>query len=122
MAILLARVSISVLMLSHGISKIALFNETPVPFMDVMGLGAEMSLVLAIFAEIGCSVFVLLGLGTRVAVIPLIITMFVAVFIFHGSDPFAKQEMGLLYLLVYFMLLVTGSGKYSLDRLITAKP
>lgn len=108
-------------MLTHGISKIALFNETPVQFMDFMGLGTEMSLALAIFAEMGCSVLILLGLGTRVAVIPLIITMLVAVFIVHGADPFAKQEMGLHYLLVYIMLLLTGSGKYSLDSLVTAK-
>ncbi|WP_400261313.1 DoxX family protein [Sphingobacterium sp. SG20118] len=120
-AILLARISIAILMLTHGISKIALFNETPVQFMDFIGLGTEMSLALAIFAEMGCSVLILLGLGTRVAVIPLIITMLVAVFIVHGADPFAKQEMGLHYLLVYIMLLLTGSGKYSLDSLVTAK-
>lgn len=120
-AILLARVAIAVLMLTHGISKITLFAETPVPFMSVMGMGAEVSLGLAIFAEVGCSVLILLGLGTRVAVIPLIVTMLVAVFMVHGGDPFAKQEMGLHYLIVYVMLLFTGSGKYSLDRLVAAK-
>jgi len=120
-AILLARAGIAVLMLTHGISKIALFSETPIQFMDIMGLGSEMSLGLAIFAEVGCSALILLGLGTRIAVIPLIITMLVAVFMVHSGDPFAKQEMGLHYLLVYMMLLLTGSGKYSLDTLITAK-
>lgn len=119
-AIFLARVGIAVLMLSHGLSKTALFDETPVQFMDFMGMGPEITLALAIFAEIGCSILILLGLGTRVAVIPLIITMLVAVFIVHGSDPFAQQEMGLHYLLIYLMLLLTGSGKYSLDRLIAA--
>lgn len=120
-AILLARVAIGVLMLTHGISKLSLFNETPVPFMDFMGLGAGVSLGLAIFAEVGCSILILFGLGTRIAVIPLIVTMLVAVLIVHGGDPFVKQEMGLHYLLVYLILLLTGSGKYSLDRLITAK-
>lgn len=120
-ALLIARVGIAVLMLSHGIPKIALFTETPVQFMDFMGLGAEISLALALFAEIGCSILILLGLGTRIAVIPLIVTMLVAVFIVHGADPFAKQEMGLHYLIVYIMLLLTGSGKYALDKFITAK-
>lgn len=120
-AIFLGRVGIAGLMLTHGISKIALFKETPIQFMEFMGLGAEISLGLAIFAEIGCSLLILLGLGTRIAVIPLIVTMLVAVFIVHGDSPFAKQEIGLLYLLVYTMLLLTGSGKYSLDRLITTK-
>lgn len=120
-AIFLARVGIALLMLTHGISKTALFSETPVQFMDFMGLGAELTLALAIFAEIGCSILILLGLGTRIAVIPLIVTMLVAVLIVHANDPFIKQEMGVHYLLIYIMLLITGSGKYSLDRLITAK-
>ncbi len=80
----------------------------------------DIAIFLARVAIVGCSVLILLGLGTRIAVIPLIVTMLVAVFIVHSGDPFAKQEMGLHYLLVYIMLLLTGSGKYSLDRLITA--
>lgn len=117
-AIFLVRIGIAVLMLTHGISKTELFNETPVQFMDFMGFGPEISLALAIFAEVGCSILILLGLGTRIAVIPLIVTMLVAVFIVHSGDPFANQEMGLHYLLVYIMLLITGSGRYSLDRLV----
>jgi putative oxidoreductase len=117
-AIFLVRIGIAVLMLTHGISKTELFNETPVQFMDFIGLGAEISLALAIFAEVGCSILILLGLGTRIAAIPLIVTMLVAVFIVHSGDPFANQEMGLHYLLVYIMLLITGSGRYSLDRLV----
>lgn len=117
-AIFLVRIGIAVLMLTHGISKTELFNETPVQFMDFMGLGAEISLALAIFAEVGCSILILLGLGTRIAVIPLIVTMLVAVFIVHIGDPFANQEIGLHYLLVYIMLFITGSGRYSLDRLV----
>lgn len=117
-AIFLVRIGIAVLMLTHGISKTELFNETPVQFMDFIGLGAEISLALAIFAEVGCSILILLGLRTRIAVIPLIVTMLVAVFIVHSGDPFANQEMGLHYLLVYIMLLITGSGRYSLDRLV----
>lgn len=120
-ALLIGRISIALLMLVHGIPKIAGFAETPVQFMSVMGLGAEISLGLAVFAEVFCSILVLLGLRTRLAVIPLIITMLVAVFMVHGDDPFIKQEMGLHYLLVYVMLFFTGSGKYALDTLIISK-
>src|SRR5690606_10129790 len=120
-AILIVRVGIALLMLTHGLSKIAGFSESPVQFIDFMGMGPEISLALAIFAEVGCSFLILIGLGTRLAAIPLIITMLVAVFIAHAGDPFAKQEMGLHYLLVYVMLLITGSGKYSLDKYVFAK-
>ena len=120
-AILIARVGIALLMLTHGISKIAGFSESPVQFVDFMGMGPEVSLALAIFAEVVCSFLILIGLGTRLAVIPLIVTMLVAVFVVHVGDPFIKQEMGLHYLLIYVMLLLTGSGKYSIDKYVFAK-
>lgn len=118
-AILLLRIGVAVFMLTHGFPKFELFGETPVKFMDVMGLGPEASLLLAISAEVGCSLLILFGLATRIAVIPLIVTMLVAVFIAHSGDPFAVQEKGLLYMLVYIALFLTGSGRYSLDKLIS---
>jgi putative oxidoreductase len=45
--------------------------------------------------------------------------MATAAFIIHSTHGFAKQEMALLYLLIYVTLFVTGGGKYSLDRLIS---
>ena len=121
LALLIGRVSIGLLMLVHGIPKIAGIADDPVQFMDFMGLGARFSLGLAVFAEVVCSIFLLFGLGTRLAVVPLIITMCVAVFVVHADDPFIKQEMGLHYLLMYVLLFFTGSGKYSLDKLIVSK-
>jgi putative oxidoreductase len=68
-----------------------------------------------------CSIFILFGLGTRLAVVPLIITMLVAVLYIHSADPFAKQEPGLQYLILYVILFITGSGKYSIDYLLHRK-
>ena len=77
--------------------------------------------MLTIFAEVICSVFILIGLGTRFAVMPLIITMLVAVLLIHSADPFAKQEPGIHYLILYVILFITGSGKYSVDYLLQRK-
>lgn len=120
-ALLITRVSIALLMLTHGLPKMSGFAESPVKFMDILGMGTTVSLGLAVFAEVICSVFVLLGLGTRLAVIPLSITMMIAAFHVHIGDPFAKQEMALHYLLVYVALFIMGSGKYSLDSLLLKK-
>jgi Predicted membrane protein len=87
----------------------------------VLGMSHLVSLSLTVFAEVICSLFILLGFATRLAVIPLLITMLVAVFYVHGNDPFGKQEMGLLYILTYVMLLIMGSGKYSIDNLLYKK-
>ncbi len=117
--LLIGRIGIGVLMLVHGYPKmLMLFSGAPVQFPPVMGMSAELSLGLAVFAEVFCSVLIIAGFATRLAVIPLIITMLVAVGLVHGADPFAKQEPGLHYLLVYLVLFFTGSGRFSIDYLL----
>ena len=119
--LLIIRVGVAVLMLIHGIPKLQMiFTGGEIQFPAVIGLSPAVSLALAVFAEVLCSILILIGLGTRWATIPLIITMLVAVFIFHLNDPFANQELGLLYLFLYVPLLILGSGKYSVDQVISS--
>ena len=121
-ALLFARLGIAVLMLTHGIPKmILLLSGAPIQFPTVLGMSPELSLGLAVFAEVICSILLLTGFVTRLAVVPLIVTMLVAVLIIHAPDPFVKQEPALQYLLVYTVLLFTGSGKYSIDYLLQNK-
>ncbi len=114
--LLLLRVFIGLTMLfSHGWGKMMRMLDGDFGFADVMGIGEAPSLMLAVFAEVVCSSFLVLGLFTRFSLVPLIITMLVAVFYIHGDDPFAKQEFGLLFLIPYVTLFLTGPGKFSLD-------
>jgi putative oxidoreductase len=117
--ILIVRIAVGCFMLTHGIGKFEnLFSGEEIKFGDPIGIGKSTSLALTVFAEFFCSILLILGLATRLAVIPLIITMAVAAFVIHATQGFGKQEMALLYLLVFVTLFVTGSGKYSLDRLM----
>ena len=113
--LLLLRITIAGMMLTHGIPKLQRILAGNWQFGDPLGLGAELSLALTVFAEVGCSVLFLIGLFTRFATLPLLITMLVAVFIVHGTDPLGKKEPALLYGLVYATLFFTGPGKYSVD-------
>ena len=114
--LLILRIAVGVLMLTHGMPKLQmLFAGGEIQFPGVMGLSPGFSLALAVFAEVFCSILILLGLATRLAVIAPIVTMLVAVFMIHINDPFANQELGLLYLFMYLPLLIMGSGRYSLD-------
>ena len=101
---------------SHGWGKLQKLMSGDMGFADPIGVGEEVSLVLTVFAEFFCGILVVLGLFIRAALIPLIITMWVAVFIIHADDPFGKQEFGLLYLIPYLALYFTGPGKYSVDK------
>ena len=103
---------------SHGWGKLQSLMAGDMGFADPIGVGEEVSLVLTVFAEFFCGILVALGLFTRAALIPLIITMLVAVFIIHADDPFGKQEFGLLYLIPYVTLFLIGPGKLSVDKQI----
>lgn len=115
------RIAVSAFMLTHGFPKFMKVIEGNFKFADPYGLGPVASLLLATFAEFFCSVLIILGLATRLASVPLIITMSTAAFIAHAGDPFARKEMALLYLLIYITLLLLGGGKYSFDQLIGGK-
>ena len=121
-ALVIARIGIAALMLTHGIPKLAmLFSGAPVQFPQVLGMSAEFSLALAVFAEVFCSTLLLTGFATRLAVIPLAITMLVAVFLVQAVDPLSAKEPALQYLLVYIVLLLAGGGKYSIDYVLQHK-
>lgn len=121
-ALLLLRVAVGALMLTHGLGKIpALFGSEPIQFPDPIGIGAAASLALTVFAEVFCSILLIIGLGTRFAAIPLLITMLVAAFIFHATDGFGKQELPLFYSAIYLALAIAGAGKISLDHWIFGK-
>ncbi len=122
-ALLLLRLSFGAAMAyGHGWGKLnRLFSGEEITFFDPFGIGPVASLGLVVFAEFLCSILIGLGLLTRLAVIPLIITMVVAVFVRHAGDSFGQIEKGLMYLFVYIALLFTGAGAYSIDALIKKK-
>ena len=85
-----------------------------------MGFGSYMSLMLAIFAEFCCSLFLIAGLLLRITLIPMIITMGVAFFDIHDAM-LPEGELALIYLVVFIILYLVGPGRYSLDSLIDSK-
>jgi len=116
LGLLLVRLLAGGMMLTHGLPKISrFFGEGPVKFADPFGLGPEVSLGLAIFAEVGCSILVMIGFKTRWATVPLMITMLVAVFYAHANDPFGRKEPALLFFTLFLSLLISGGGRYSVD-------
>lgn len=103
-------------MLSHGLPKLMGFSEKISTFSDPLGLGPAASLILAIFSEVICSIFLILGLKTRLAAVPLLMTMLVAFFIVHGMDPWGRKELAAMYGLSYLTLILGGGGAYQVKR------
>ena len=118
LGLLILRLVAGASMLTHGYPKLQKVLNGNFQFGDPLGLGPEVSLILAVFAELICSALVIIGLTTRLAVLPLIVTMGVAFFIVHGADPFKVKELALIYLSIFLALFFTGPGKFSADRAI----
>jgi putative oxidoreductase len=104
------------MLIQHGYSKLTGFSEKAAAFPDPIGVGSEVSLAMAVSAEFFCAALVVVGLATRIAAIPLIITMAVAAFYIHGADPLADKELALLYGTAFLTLFLSGPGRLSLDR------
>ncbi len=101
---------------AHGFPKMQHYQDMVSKFGGPFGMGPELSLVLVIFAEGICSLLVVMGLFTRLACIPLIITMSVAFFWAHAADPFRVKELPFLFGLSFVAILIMGSGRYSLQN------
>lgn len=115
-SLLVLRIGVSVSMIYlHGYPRLINFSEISSEFADPVGIGIEASLVLVVFAEFFCSLFLVFGLLTRWICIPLIITMIVATWIVNGGKDFIFREKSFIYLLCYSSLLISGGGYFSLD-------
>ncbi|GAE84287.1 DoxX family protein [Bacteroides reticulotermitis] len=121
-AFLLAlRVIFGVLLMNHGIQKWSNFQELSTMFPDPLGIGSSISLGLAIFGELVCSMGFIIGLLYRLAMIPMIFTMVIAFFVIHANDAFAVKELAFVYLAVFVLMYIAGPGKFSVDNFIGSK-
>lgn len=118
LASLLLRIFFGGLFIYYGFIKLIAFDEILPMFQDFIGIGSKLSLILVIFAEFFCGILVTIGFLTRLSVIPIFITMFVAYFIAHANDPFQNKGLPFLFLLLCFVIFVLGSGRYSVDKLL----
>lgn len=123
-ALLLLRLWIgSSLLLLHGWDKLAGFSEKSVKFMSLFGLGPKVSLALAVFAEVFCSILIVLGLFTRSAALCLAFNMTVAFTLAHKTvlkGP-GSGELAFIYLAAYLTLFIAGGGRFSMDAKMGGK-
>ena len=116
LAVFAIRVTFGVLLLlNHGIAKLKSYGSLQEKFFDPFHISHQGSLLLVLFAEVFCAAFVIIGLFTRLAAIPIVIELLVAVFFFHKGQPVSNFEPAILFLAGFTAILFMGSGKYSLD-------
>ena len=117
--LLALRLLLGGLLLAHGLDKWLHFSALESTFPDPIGVGSRFSLMLCIFAEVFCASLVIIGLFSRLALIPILINMAVALLVIHHGTPFMARELSFIYLVIFLLLMITGPGRYSLDSLIS---
>ena len=116
-ALLILRVVFAGSMLyGHGLGKLNRLLEGNLSFSNPLGIGEIPTLILAVFSEFLAPIFIIIGYKTKFFSFFPAATMFVAAFLVHWGDPFGRVEKALLFLTVFVILMMTGPGKYSIDR------
>ena len=118
--ILVVRVVFGVLFFMHGVDKMMNFNVLVNSYPDILGLGSYMTLMITIFCEFCCSLFLIAGLLVRVMTIPMIIAMGVAFFDVHDAM-MPEGELALIYFITFIILFLVGPGRFSVDYLVDTK-
>ena len=108
----------SLMMVQHGLDKLMHFAQKAPRFADPFHIGSTTSLALVVFAEFFCAAFIIMGLFTRLAAIPLVVAMGVALFYRHTGLFFGEGESAGLYPVCVLATLIMGPRKASLDRLL----
>lgn len=118
--LLFVRLFFGALFFMHGLDKMTNFNALSESYPSVLGLGSYTTLMITVFCEFACSLFLMAGLVTRIVLIPMMVSMAVAFFDIHdGMMP--EGELALIYMIVFIVLFMTGPGRYSVDYLIDKK-
>ncbi len=114
--LLIYRILISISLINtHGVKKLTDFESSAANIPDPFGLGGELSTYFAIFANIICPIFIILGLFTRLAVLPIVTVTISGLLFVHYADPWVVKDVPLMYSLAFLTVLYLGPGKYSLD-------
>lgn len=125
--LLLIRLMLGVVFMFHGSQKLfGAFDGSGLSgfagFLEGQGIPfPHLSAVLAACAEFIGGLLVLIGFAVRVAVVPMVVTMLVAVIVVHG-DAFSAQNNGMEYPLTLAVMLaglgLIGPGRLSASAVI----
>lgn len=112
----IARLALGALLIHHGATKV--FGGVSGLSDHLASLGwplATLQAYLASYTEFLGGVFLVVGLFTRLSAIFNVGLFAIIVFIFHGADAFSDKEPGLMFLVLSFVVLLSGPGRLSVD-------
>ena len=99
----------------HGLPKLLDFTAQLQLIEDPFHLGAHLTLILAIFAEVLCPLLIVAGVLARLACLPILFVLLVALLVVHPQWSVAEGQFGWLLLILFTTVLIAGPGRLALN-------
>jgi len=99
----------------HGLPKLLDFNAQLQQIEDPFHLGAHLTLCLAIFAEVLCPLLIVAGVLARLACLPILFVLLVALLVVHPQWSVAEGQFGWLLLILFATVFIAGPGRLALN-------
>lgn len=100
----------------HGLPKLLNYSEQLKLIEDPFHLGANITLLLAIFAEVLCPLLIIAGLLVRLACVPILSVLLIALLVVHPEWTLFEAQFGWLLLIIFTTLLISGPGRLVVSR------
>ncbi|HGL4258814.1 DoxX family protein [Burkholderia dolosa] len=119
LGLLFLRVAASVLLIAvHGWPKIAHYTTEAAAIEDPFHLGRTLSIGFAIFAEVVCPLFMIVGLWPRLAALPVMIVTIVALVFVHPDWSLRDAQFAWMLLILFGTVAIAGAGRYALPNVV----
>jgi len=99
----------------HGMKKFRVENGQKEHVPNPLHLPEKLNGLVATFSDTVIPFFIILGFGTRLAVLPTIGVTAIGYFVVHRNDSLEVRDVPFMYTLSLLLLLALGAGTYSLD-------
>ncbi len=99
----------------HGLPKLLNFTAELQRIEDPFNLGAHVTLMLAIFAEMFCPLLIIAGALVRLACLPILAVLLIAMLVVHPQWTLAEGQFGWLLMIVFTSVFIAGPGRLALN-------
>ena len=100
----------------HGLPKVLNYSEQLKVIEDPFHLGAHVTLLLAIFAEVLCPLLIVAGVLVRLACLPILAVLLIAMLVVHPEWTLLEGQFGWLLLIIFTSVLIAGPGRFTLGQ------
>ncbi|AZF58054.1 DoxX family protein [Pseudomonas sp. R11-23-07] len=100
----------------HGLPKLLHYSEQLKLIEDPFRLGAPITLLLAIFAEVLCPLLIIAGVWTRLACLPILAVLVIALLVVHPEWTLFEGQFGWLLMIIFTSILIAGPGSLRLGQ------